>query len=63
MTFFPCVGCQVQAKQLDISGAEEQAARLEGMLKDAKSTTDRVQKEYNALSEKVGDGQGLAHDR
>jgi hypothetical protein len=44
---------QVRTKQLDIAGAEEQVARLEGLLKEAKGATDKVQKEFNALSEKV----------
>lgn len=44
---------QVRTKQLDIAGAEEQVARLEGVLKEAKEATDKVQKEYNALCEKV----------
>ncbi|KAF6263859.1 hypothetical protein COO60DRAFT_1457868 [Scenedesmus sp. NREL 46B-D3] len=44
---------EVRTKQLDIAGAEEQVARLEGLLKEAKSATDKVQKEFNALSEKL----------
>jgi hypothetical protein len=32
----------------------QQVARLEGGIKEAKAATDKVQKEYNALSEKVG---------
>jgi hypothetical protein len=47
---------QVRTKQLDIAGAEEQVARLEGLLKEAKGATDKVQKEFNALSEKVRAG-------
>lgn len=49
----PTLLCQVRTKQLDIAGAEEQVAKLEGLLKEAKAATDKVQKEYNALSEKV----------
>eukprot|EP00882_Tetradesmus_deserticola_P031111 GHRQ01035164.1.p1 GENE.GHRQ01035164.1~~GHRQ01035164.1.p1 ORF type:complete len:612 (+),score=349.69 GHRQ01035164.1:203-1837(+) len=50
---------EVRTKQLDIAGAEEQVARLEGLLKEAKGSTDKVQKEFNALSEKVSK---LHHD-
>lgn len=45
---------QVRTKQMDIAGAEEQVAKLEGLLKEAKTATEKVQKEYNTLSEKVG---------
>jgi hypothetical protein len=44
---------QVRAKQLDITGIEEQMAKLDGMLKEARTQTEKVQKEYNAMSEKV----------
>lgn len=47
---------QVRTKQLDIAGAEEQVARLEGLVKEAKGATDKVQKEFNALSEKASEG-------
>uniref|UniRef100_A0A383VEV0 Cilia- and flagella-associated protein 58 central coiled coil domain-containing protein n=1 Tax=Tetradesmus obliquus TaxID=3088 RepID=A0A383VEV0_TETOB len=50
---------EVRTKQLDIAGAEEQVARLEGLVKEAKGATDKVQKEFNALSEKVSK---LHHD-
>lgn len=45
---------QVRAKQLDIAGVEEQMSKLDSMLKEARSQTDKVQKEYNVMSEKVG---------
>jgi hypothetical protein len=45
----------VRTKQLDIAGAEEQVARLEGLVKEAKGATDKVQKEFNALSEKASE--------
>jgi FPC/CPF motif-containing protein YcgG len=51
---------QVRTKQLDIAGAEEQVARLEGLLKEAKGATDKVQKEFNTLSEKVSADHGAA---
>lgn len=60
----PCVTgrvqhTQVRAKQLDIAGVEEQMAKLDSMLKEARGQTDKVQKEYNAMSEKVGCWCGL----
>ncbi|KIZ06593.1 Coiled-coil domain-containing protein [Monoraphidium neglectum] len=44
---------EARSKQVEIQAAEEQVARLEGGIKEAKAATDKVQKEYNALSEKV----------
>jgi hypothetical protein len=44
----------VRAKQLDIAGVEEQMAKLDSMLKEARGQTEKVQKEYNTMSEKVG---------
>jgi hypothetical protein len=46
---------QVRAKQLDIAGVEEQMAKLDSMLKEARAQTDKVQKDYNTMSEKVCD--------
>lgn len=43
----------MRSKQLDIAGVEEQVAKLDNMLKEARAQTDKVQKEYNAMSEKV----------
>jgi hypothetical protein len=43
----------VRAKQLDIAGVEEQMAKLDSMLKEARTQTEKVQKEYNGMSEKV----------
>lgn len=51
---------QVREKQLEVTAAEEQVFKLEGMLKDAKCTTDKVQKECNALSERVRDPPRMA---
>jgi hypothetical protein len=48
-----CCAVQVRAKQLDISGVEEQMAKLDSMLKEARAQTEKVQKEYNTMSEKV----------
>lgn len=48
---FTCV--QVRAKQLDIAGVEEQMAKLDNMLKEARAQTEKVQKDYNIMSEKV----------
>jgi hypothetical protein len=48
-----CCVVQVRAKQLDISGVEEQMAKLDSMLKEARAQTEKVQKEYNTMSEKV----------
>lgn len=36
-----------------------QVARLEASIKDARAATDKVQKDYNALSEKVGGNVGV----
>ena len=44
---------EVQGKQLEIQAAEEQMQRLEASIKESGAATDKVQKEYNALSEKV----------
>jgi hypothetical protein len=49
---------QVRAKQLDIAGVEEQMAKLDSMLKEARGQTEKVQKEYNTMSEKVGTDTG-----
>ena len=38
---------------------EESVARLEGMMRDAKFASEKVQKEFNQLNEKV---QKLHHD-
>lgn len=55
----PRGGCvQVRAKQLDIAGVEEQMAKLDSMLKEARGQTEKVQKEYNTMSEKVGTDTG-----
>ncbi len=43
----------MRAKQLDVTATEEQVQKLEAMLKEAKTASDKVQKECNALSEKV----------
>lgn len=45
---------EMRSKQAEVAAAEEAVARLEAGIKDAKAATDKVQKEYNALSEKVG---------
>ncbi len=43
----------MRAKQLDIAGVEEQMAKLDSMLKEARGQTEKVQKEYNTMSEQV----------
>lgn len=43
----------MRAKQLDIAGVEEQMSKLDSMLKEARGHTEKVQKEYNLMSEKV----------
>lgn len=48
----------MRSKQLDIAGVEEQMAKLDSMLKEARAQTDKVQKEYNTMSEKVRGGRG-----
>lgn len=44
---------------LQVSMNEESVARLEGMMRDAKFASEKVQKEFNQLNEKV---QKLHHD-
>ena len=48
----------MRSKQAEVQAAEEQVVRLEAGIKEAKAATDKVQKEYNALSEKVRGGRG-----
>mmetsp|Transcript_12291 Transcript_12291/g.30037 ORF Transcript_12291/g.30037 Transcript_12291/m.30037 type:complete len:870 (-) Transcript_12291:348-2957(-) len=50
---------EIKSKQQQVSVTEEAVARLEGMLRDAKFASEKVQKEYNQLNEKV---QKLHHD-
>lgn len=50
---------EMKQKQLSIQASEEQVAKLEQMLRDAKASTEKIQKEYNQLNEKV---QKLHHD-
>jgi hypothetical protein len=38
---------------VELQGANEQIQRLEVMIREAKSATERVQKEYSTLNEKV----------
>eukprot|EP00955_Chlamydomonas_euryale_P009494 101406-Chlamydomonas_euryale.AAC.4 len=49
----------VKMKQQQIQATEEHVARLEQMVRDSRITTDKAQKEYNQLNEKV---QKLHHD-
>eukprot|EP00210_Caulerpa_lentillifera_P001811 g1741.t1 len=44
---------EIQQKQTQIVQCEETIARLEQMMRDSRSTTDKIQKEYNQLNEKV----------
>ena len=39
---------------MELQGANEQIQRLEVMIREAKSATEKVQKEYSTLNEKVG---------
>ncbi|KAG2452283.1 hypothetical protein HYH02_003307 [Chlamydomonas schloesseri] len=50
---------EIKSKQLQMAATEEQVARLEQMLRDAKFATEKVQKEYNMLNERM---QKLHHD-
>ncbi|KAL6745341.1 hypothetical protein V8C86DRAFT_2981251 [Haematococcus lacustris] len=50
---------EIKAKQQQVAVTEESVQRLEGMMRDAKYNTEKIQKEYNQLNEKV---QKLHHD-
>lgn len=50
---------EIKQKQAMVASADEQLARLQVVLKEANQATERVQKEYNLLSEK---SQKLHHD-
>ncbi|KAF5837043.1 hypothetical protein DUNSADRAFT_4923 [Dunaliella salina] len=50
---------EIKAKQQQVAMNEESVARLEGMMRDAKFSSEKVQKEFNQLNEKV---QKLHHD-
>mmetsp|Transcript_23941 Transcript_23941/g.66472 ORF Transcript_23941/g.66472 Transcript_23941/m.66472 type:complete len:870 (+) Transcript_23941:229-2838(+) len=50
---------EIKQKQALVAGADEQVAKLQQLLKEAQQATDKVQKDYNLLSEK---SQKLHHD-
>ncbi|KAG2443529.1 hypothetical protein HXX76_001881 [Chlamydomonas incerta] len=50
---------EIKQKQLQMTSTEEQVAKLEQMVRDSKAATEKVQKEYNLLNEKM---QKLHHD-
>jgi chromosome segregation ATPase len=50
---------EIKQKVALVAGADEQVAKLQGLLKEAQQNTEKVQKEYNLLSEKT---QKLHHD-
>eukprot|EP00884_Botryococcus_braunii_P003023 jgi/Botrbrau1/12721/Bobra.67_1s0084.1 len=50
---------ELRSKAAATAAAEEQVHRMEQLLREAQATTDKVQKEYNAVSERVSK---LQHD-
>eukprot|EP00873_Tetraselmis_striata_P013169 jgi/Tetstr1/433433/TSEL_022707.t1 len=50
---------EIKQKVALVAAADEQVAKLQGLLKEAHQNTEKVQKEYNLLSEKT---QKLHHD-
>ena len=44
---------ELKAKQATVNAAQEQVLRLEAQLKEQRSSTDRAQREYDALTQKV----------